>query len=51
MLALLTVFILAWVTTRFRRSRKQNLGTAERADGRSASQVLANLAIAAACAA
>lgn len=50
-LALLTVFILAWVTTRFRRSRKQNLGTAERADGRSASQVLANLAIAAACAA
>jgi uncharacterized protein (TIGR00297 family) len=48
--ALLTLFIVTWVATRVGRSRKQRLGTAERREGRSASQVLANLGAAAICA-
>jgi uncharacterized protein (TIGR00297 family) len=47
--ALVTVFLLAWLTTRFGYSRKQRLGIAEKRDGRKASQVLANLGIAAIC--
>jgi len=49
-LALVSVFGLAWLTTRCGYQKKQTLGTAERRDGRTASQVLANLGIAAACA-
>jgi uncharacterized protein (TIGR00297 family) len=40
---------LAWATTRFGSKRKQKLKIAEKQDGRSASQVLANLGVAAAC--
>ncbi len=46
-LALVSVFALAWTTTRFGYQRKRTLGTAEKTDGRTASQVLANLSIAA----
>jgi len=49
-LALASVFVLAWTTTRLGLQRKRALGTAERHDGRSASQVLANLGVAAGCA-
>ncbi len=49
--ALITVFALAWITTRLGYARKQKLGTAERREGRKASQVGANLGIATACAA
>lgn len=49
-LALVSVFILAWITTRWGYQRKQSLGTAEKRDGRTASQVLANLGVAALCA-
>jgi uncharacterized protein (TIGR00297 family) len=48
-IALLSVFILAWITTRFGAQRKQRLRIAEKQDGRSASQVLANLGVAAGC--
>jgi uncharacterized protein (TIGR00297 family) len=48
--ALVTVFVLAWITTRLGYSKKQKLGTAEKRDGRTASQVLANLGTAAICA-
>lgn len=48
--ALITVFMLAWITTRLGYQRKQKLGTAERREGRKASQVLANLGVATACA-
>ena len=48
--ALITVFALAWITTRLGYQRKQKLGTAERREGRKASQVLANLGVATACA-
>ena len=44
--ALVTVFLLAWVTTRIGYARKQRLGTAEAKGGRRASQVLANLSVA-----
>jgi uncharacterized protein (TIGR00297 family) len=44
--ALVSVFVLTWMATRFGRSRKQKLGTAEKRDGRRASQVLANLGVA-----
>lgn len=47
--ALVLVFVLAWVTTRVGYQRKQKLGTAERREGRRASQVLANLGVAAVC--
>lgn len=49
--ALITVFVLAWMTTRLGYQRKQKLGIAERREGRKASQVLANLGVATACAA
>ncbi len=49
--ALITVFALAWITTRLGYQRKQKLGIAEKRDGRNASQVLANLGVATACAA
>lgn len=49
--ALITVFALAWITTRLGYHRKQAQGTAERRDGRNGSQVLANLGVATACAA
>ena len=48
--ALITVFSLAWITTRLGYSHKQKLGIAERREGRSASQVLANLGVATICA-
>jgi uncharacterized protein (TIGR00297 family) len=48
--ALVTVFVLAWITTRWGYQRKQELGTAEKQEGRRASQVLANLSVAAVCA-
>ena len=47
---LLAVFAVTWTATRFGRLRKQGLGVAERREGRSASQVLANTGVAAACA-
>lgn len=48
--ALVSVFILAWITTRLGYKEKQKLGTAEKHEGRTASQVLANLGTAAICA-
>jgi uncharacterized protein (TIGR00297 family) len=48
--ALFSVFGVTWVATRLGRVRKQRLGTAERGEGRTASQVLANLGIATLCA-
>jgi uncharacterized protein (TIGR00297 family) len=41
---LIAVFAVAWLTTRLGYRKKQALGTAENSHGRSASQVLANLA-------
>ena len=49
-LVLVSVFALTWLGTRFGYRRKEKLGTAERLDGRTAWQVLANLAVAAGCA-
>jgi len=46
---LVSVFVLTWISTRFGYRRKQKLGTAEKRDGRTALQVLANLAVAAGC--
>jgi uncharacterized protein (TIGR00297 family) len=51
--AVLLVFVLTYVATRFGRSRKQSRAIAERPSGRDAAQVLANIgcaALAAACA-
>ena len=45
--ALVSVFVLAWATTRLGYARKEKRGTAEKSDGRTASQVLANLGVAA----
>ena len=45
-----TVFLLTVATTRVGRARKERLGVAERRRGRTASQVLANLCVAALCA-
>lgn len=42
-ITLIAVFLLTLLATRVGYSRKQRLGTAERGDGRTASQVLANL--------
>jgi uncharacterized protein (TIGR00297 family) len=42
---LVTLFLLTWISTRFGYRRKQELGVAERRDGRGAWQVLANLAM------
>jgi uncharacterized protein (TIGR00297 family) len=47
---LVSVFALTWISTRFGYRRKEKLGTAEKRDGRTALQVLANLAVAAGCA-
>ena len=47
--ALLTVFVLTWIATRFGYRRKQSLGAAEAKTGRDATQVLANLGVASAC--
>jgi uncharacterized protein (TIGR00297 family) len=47
---LVAVFILAWITTRLGSRRKQQLGLAEKPEGRNASQVFANLGMAALCA-
>lgn len=47
--ALAIVFALTWASTHFGYPRKKRLGTAERRQGRSASQVLANLSVAAGC--
>jgi uncharacterized protein (TIGR00297 family) len=44
------LFVLTWAATRFGFRRKQQLGLAERREGRNAWQVLANLAVAAVCA-
>jgi|SRR5580704_1737407 uncharacterized protein (TIGR00297 family) len=44
--ALVSVFVLTWMATRFGRVGKQKLGTAEKSNGRRASQVLANLGVA-----
>jgi len=43
----LTVSLLAWASTRLGREQKERLGTAERQGGRTASQVAANLGVAA----
>jgi uncharacterized protein (TIGR00297 family) len=48
--ALVSVFALTWICTRFGYRRKEKLGTAEKVNGRTALQVLANLAVAASCA-
>jgi len=48
--ALVAVFALTWISTRFGYRRKEKLGTAEKLDGRTALQVLANLVVAASCA-
>src|SRR5437660_5755496 len=48
--ALISVFALTWIATRFGYRRKQTLGIAERPEGRKSSQVSANLGVAAACA-
>jgi uncharacterized protein (TIGR00297 family) len=48
---LVCVFMLAWITTRLGYQQKLRLGTAERREGRTASQVLANLGVAVGCAA
>jgi uncharacterized protein (TIGR00297 family) len=45
--ALVLVFALTWTSTRLGYQRKRKLGTAEKLDGRTAFQVLANLAVAA----
>jgi uncharacterized protein (TIGR00297 family) len=47
---LVSVFGLTWISTRLGYQRKKKLGTAEKPDGRTALQVLANLAVAASCA-
>lgn len=48
--ALVAVFLLTWITTRLGHRRKRQLGTAEGKSGRSASQVAANIGVAAASA-
>jgi uncharacterized protein (TIGR00297 family) len=49
--ALLALFLLTFAATRFGRSRKEAMGTAEARRGRRASQVAANLGVAGVCAA
>lgn len=48
-LVLFSLFVVTWIATRLGRSLKQTLGTAERREGRTAAQVLANLSVAAVC--
>src|SRR5262245_16916130 len=50
-LLLTLLFVLTWVATRTGYQHKQKLGTAERTEGRTASQVMANIGVAALCAA
>jgi uncharacterized protein (TIGR00297 family) len=50
LVALVSVFVLTWAATRAGYQRKHRLGIAERRDGRSASQVMANLAVSTLCA-
>lgn len=50
-LALVSVFVLTWISTRLGHSQKQKFGTAQNREGRNAAQVLANLSASAACAA
>jgi uncharacterized protein (TIGR00297 family) len=47
--ALLSVFAVTWLATRLGVPSKRRLGTAERSEGRTASQVLANIGVAATC--
>jgi len=49
-IALVAVFAVTWAATKLGYRRKQTLGTAEPREGRRASQVLANLSVAAVCA-
>jgi uncharacterized protein (TIGR00297 family) len=49
-IVLVSVFLMTWLATRKGYSRKLRLGTAEKGCGRTASQVLANLSVAAAAA-
>ena len=49
-LALVGVFLCAWLTTLFGAARKRQLGVAEKKKGRSAAQIVANLVVAAVCA-
>ena len=49
-IALVSVFVLTWITTRWGYQKKQRLGVAEKQDGRRATQVLANLGMAGLCA-
>ncbi len=49
--ALAVLFLLTWTATRLGFRRKQELGVAERRDGRNGWQVLANLGVAALCSA
>jgi uncharacterized protein (TIGR00297 family) len=49
-LLLVLLFVLTWSATRLGYQRKQKLGTAEKGNGRTASQVLANIGVAAVCA-
>jgi len=44
--ALVTLFVMTWISTRLGYRRKQELGVAERKEGRRAWQVMANLAVA-----
>ena len=48
--ALLALFVLTFAATRFGRSRKEAMGTAEARTGRRAAQVVANLGVAGLCA-
>jgi uncharacterized protein (TIGR00297 family) len=47
LIPVIAVFVLAYLATRLGRGRKERLGTAERRQGRTASQVAANLGVAA----
>jgi uncharacterized protein (TIGR00297 family) len=51
LLPIMVVFLLAFLTTRTGRRRKERLGTAERRHGRASIQILANVGVAALCAA
>jgi len=48
-LSVLALFALTHLATRFRRERKQNLGTSEPKTGRTAFQIAANVGVAASC--
>lgn len=51
LLPILTVFLLTVISTRIGRRKKERIGTAERPRGRGATQILANVSVAAICAA